>query len=79
MTDERDANGNLLPDIERMPAFGKFVLKSIGGKCGRGVEVPGSKDFFVDSLLNTWMKMVLKWEQLVIQDKSLMCSYLIPK
>jgi undecaprenyl phosphate N,N'-diacetylbacillosamine 1-phosphate transferase len=28
MTDERDANGNLLPDIERMTAFGNFVRKT---------------------------------------------------
>jgi lipopolysaccharide/colanic/teichoic acid biosynthesis glycosyltransferase len=28
MTDERDENGNLLPDIERMTAFGNFVRKT---------------------------------------------------
>ena len=25
MTDERDANGNLLPDSERLPSFGQFL------------------------------------------------------
>jgi len=28
MTDERDENGNLLPDVERMTAFGNFIRKT---------------------------------------------------
>lgn len=28
MTDARDANGNLLPDVQRLPAFGRFLRSS---------------------------------------------------
>ena len=28
MTDEKDSSGNLLPDVERMTAFGNFIRKS---------------------------------------------------
>lgn len=52
MTDERDANGELLPDAQRMTKVGSFVrstsideLPLCGGRDGHRIPLPGNADY----------------------------------
>ena len=60
MTDERDANGNLLPDIERMTAFGNFVRKTSIDELPQLLEQNLSE---IQYYLIVFLKFVIKFHQ----------------